>query len=979
MTTKKDLKSAAKPPDEKQVATSAKLLVKTKAFHQYFTLYFFAILLVIGGSLSSAFFLFSQQAKYSQTIIDEQVIPLQSQLLQQSYLIESNHLLKVMLPSLNVAELIPLQQELTLKSKKLSLLTSLNQTRYQQWFNHNNEAAELITGIVEDNQQNNALKNKALLQLDTILDAITIQLDKRNTGFEQAKLLTEGKNKLASIVTLMASLNLQTQQSSFLQLRTRLDDVFISNYSKKLANLQQGNQGIADIVRDFVHLKDHLFKSDFLERWQQQLVLLNSYHQQLSFQQQELSVMLAALIEHNKNSSAANNEYLTQNKPLIAENLLPITLLMLFSVTFIGVVTLLWLMWQRLKTTTNKNTHYIHQALAGKFDAVCIHEQQVLNRLAKETLVSAETEQLVKKISQRNITTAKEIDTLLSTKQTAPDSATDKASVIVAQPCLFTEKSVKVLQLMAIKQQVLLGANECTANLADKRDAPLAIKHDYIYQAYQQGRALVRRIAQLRYYQHLQGNNVVLTLVDANVFSLVQAVLFNQQSQLIEHENTISATFDEKILAEVNLDAELFSELVKVFIELLLTHQTKVTLVLTWQLIDKNTSQQKVRFSGQIQEADKRKQLPVDIINITDVDHEQNEGSGLARYFNTLLKYQHGDDLSAVLTEQGYQLSFTLPLTVTNAQSVRHYPAMSLPTHLPNIKHQASRLAENYLPMPIEVLLAVTSPDKYQDLQQLLQSMGLSVTYVVTELSQKIRWRSDRFTILLTELNTTAFTPFSVAVTSLDRRVLPRGVFSLNGTMSFTDKPEGFSLWHSGNLTADSDVKTLLSAMHPWLKKRVSEHCRRTKTCDAVSDNDGIIDNNEQVKLSLTAIENESIKPTDKKQSVSFNFKRYIQHQGSAELALFMLDDYTSNNEVLVAALTKALVDNNVKKVAAIIKALTVNSKILAADELLQLCHHWQELLAKQALGNNTKLQVKLLDKTQQAVKAISQYADQVV
>ena len=56
-----------------------------------------------------------------------------------------------------------------------------------------------------------------------------------------------------------------------------------------------------------------------------------------------------------------------------------------------------------------------------------------------------------------------------------------------------------------------------------------------------------------------------------------------------------------------------------------------------------------------------------------------------------------------------------------------------------------------------------------------------------------------------------------------------------------------------------------------------------------------------------------------------------------------------------------------------------INSKILAADNLLELCQYWQKLLITHGLDNSEKVQVSLLRRTEQVAQDISQHADAVV
>jgi hypothetical protein len=53
-----------------------------------------------------------------------------------------------------------------------------------------------------------------------------------------------------------------------------------------------------------------------------------------------------------------------------------------------------------------------------------------------------------------------------------------------------------------------------------------------------------------------------------------------------------------------------------------------------------------------------------------------------------------------------------------------------------------------------------------------------------------------------------------------------------------------------------------------------------------------------------------------------------------------MLEKYTTENILLVEQLSHTFANNNTKKADMVIQALLINSKILAADNLLELCQY---------------------------------------
>jgi hypothetical protein len=67
--------------------------------------------------------------------------------------------------------------------------------------------------------------------------------------------------------------------------------------------------------------------------------------------------------------------------------------------------------------------------------------------------------------------------------------------------------------------------------------------------------------------------------------------------------------------------------------------------------------------------------------------------------------------------------------------------------------------------------------------------------------------------------------------------------------------------------------------------------------------------------------------------------------------------------------------NNHSDNVAVIIDRLLVNSRILAASHLLQLCNDWKVTINAKGVNNSFQPQIVLLKETQQAVNAINTYA----
>ena len=982
MTTNKTDKNAANLPS-KQILV-APTNIASKPLHQHFSGYLLAILLIVGAVLSSALWLSFQQAKLSQALISEQLVPLQRQLIQQSYLSKANKTIDEILKKVNTNDVIALQQELALQSKKLSLLQSQYKNTYQQWFTQNHADTSLITRIESNQLRNIQLKAKSLIQLDTLLDALTIQVENQDIDSNKVQLLTELHGKLTKIVTLLTPLSLHTSLEAFEQLRQQIDEVFIADYAKKLASQQHESQSMADIVRDLIHFEDLTLTAGLLSKWQGNLRLMADYQQERVSQQQKLRIILADLLENSQVPNSTIHPHIAADKETITAQRLPIWQWLIFATSLVSIFVLLWLVRVRIKLASQYSVNCITRALDGEFSQLNIKDKSIFMQFYQHSFHTEESEQLINKIVKTYASNYSEQEYLaLSDKNQQlagvivnHNAVQEKLNIELERiklnaskkyqaQLLLEQQRGKVLYLAAIKQLVLLGRSAITSSISTSHEGEPG---NYLHYAHLQGRDLALKLRQASCYRYLQSSDAVLTLSDVNLVGQIQAILFNLDAQLYRGKNKLRLNIDKKILAEVNLDAELFAEMFAAFIQLLLSKQIDRHLELNLRLVDKNNGQQKICFSGQVKGGDKIEQLPQVLHSFIDEEAEQNE---LSQYFKTLLHYQHGDNVSANLAEQGYQFSFTLPLAITKITEQKSYPVLSLPGYAVGIEKSCLTLAAKYLVMPIEVLLAVQEPIKYQRLQQLLQAIGLQITFVSCALMLEKNWQSGRFAILLTEIDCLAFTSFLVdeGEDNSGQYALTRGVFSLASSVGFSKNPVGYAHWLMGRLNADSSVDELITAMQPWLKEQVSSELTPNNKAQLIP---GKV-------LAFRDKQDENIVTAAATDSPSFDFDQYLQHQGSAELALYMIEEYTTENSQLVAKLSHAFSINDAHNADSAIQALQVNGKILAADNLLHLCQHWQQLLNNKNLDNSEQIQIILLSKTKQAVQAISQYADAIV
>ncbi len=280
-------------------------------------------------------------------------------------------------------------------------------------------------------------------------------------------------------------------------------------------------------------------------------------------------------------------------------------------------------------------------------------------------------------------------------------------------------------------------------------------------------------------------------------------------------------------------------------------------------------------------------------------------------------------------------------------------------------------VAKQYIATGLTLLLAVNSPQQYQNLQRLLLWLGLQVQIVSHEAEQQVLWQTGQYNLLITEFTDSPF----LEMTS--KPLVDVGVFSLTDDMphiNVEDDPY-FKNWSIGKLSHDSTLTELSDTLAPWLRQR-----QLVESAGAANDEHVPEDNTEYVEdlgepviteVARVFLENCA-------NATAFDFSQYVQHQGTVELALFMLGDYTQENHQQLDNLIEAIKAKNISDAQLCISALTLNAKILSASQLQSLCIKWSKLLSGSEVPSSLEKINALLKETRIVLNEIDQYAEAI-
>ena len=238
------------------------------------------------------------------------------------------------------------------------------------------------------------------------------------------------------------------------------------------------------------------------------------------------------------------------------------------------------------------------------------------------------------------------------------------------------------------------------------------------------------------------------------------------------------------------------------------------------------------------------------------------------------------------------------------------------------------------------------------------------------EVAQQVFWKTGEYNLLISEFTENVFCEMT------NKPLINIGVFSLTDVISHSSDSPYFESWSVGLLKADSTLTELIDALAPWLKQiNHSSDTANNGDYQALQEGDSE-DLDELIITEVAEVYAENSSHAGKE--AVFNFSHYLQHQGTVELALYMLDDYTQDNHHRLDALIEAMKTKNIEEAKLSVLALALNAQILSAQTLQSLCTEWTKLLS----GSETSISLKkvnaLLKNTRIVLNEIDEYAETI-
>lgn len=284
-----------------------------------------------------------------------------------------------------------------------------------------------------------------------------------------------------------------------------------------------------------------------------------------------------------------------------------------------------------------------------------------------------------------------------------------------------------------------------------------------------------------------------------------------------------------------------------------------------------------------------------------------------------------------------------------------------------NLQISAKAFAKyQFMPSQVELLLAVKSPSRYSNLYQLLHWLGFHIKLVCQSKMMQKHWQSGRYLVLINELDASPYIEMDVGKT------IARGVFTLTEQVDEVQimalEPEQAEIsknWHLAHINRQIEIDDLIAKLSPWLTVKTKANKRVAMAQANVGPFASVNAFDSQQFFNHTLSEH---LPS------AFDLAEYADNQGSAELAVYMLDEYILTLNEQVHKIEVGFIKINKQMLESGVQTLLTTARIIAAKGLVQLVLQLEQALVHQAYDKMERIlaQIKL------EISAVSAYAEAI-
>jgi hypothetical protein len=276
----------------------------------------------------------------------------------------------------------------------------------------------------------------------------------------------------------------------------------------------------------------------------------------------------------------------------------------------------------------------------------------------------------------------------------------------------------------------------------------------------------------------------------------------------------------------------------------------------------------------------------------------------------------------------------------------------------------------------VEVLLAVKKPQQHSNLLCLLHWLGLQIKVVCHSHSLDKHWQTGRYLVLISEFATSPVVPMAIG------HQLRRGAFYF-AKPDFLNEIQAPEAWSIGQFPESIDIQAMSQLLEPWLSPVSFNAPIKPKSTPNTSDNSHHPDKSitkaiESISDDVVDIaRSEATIPLSKQEGIVdellleqgqiddneqvFDLAAYAKNQGSAELAVFMLDDYLVDIEKHMLDLNQAIETRHANQAQQAVNKLLKLTRVLSAEDYHHKCQQLELILTTNSKTKITLVQQKEL------------------
>jgi len=246
-----------------------------------------------------------------------------------------------------------------------------------------------------------------------------------------------------------------------------------------------------------------------------------------------------------------------------------------------------------------------------------------------------------------------------------------------------------------------------------------------------------------------------------------------------------------------------------------------------------------------------------------------------------------------------------------------------------------------YLVTQVEVLFAVENPTEHLTLIRILQWLGLQIKIVCQPKAMMKFWTSGRYLLLFTEFEQSPFIEMAAGKgVRRDIFTFNKRSFATTGDQSLVEK------WGEFVVPELKNIDALVALLQPWLKRKetkvisVDKNEKFTNEINVIKPSEvSTVNTSEPLDNLSSALVLPLPEVSKNNQPEEINLVLYAQNQGSAELAVIMLDEYLDEIDEAIKKLSVAFAEQNIILAISLTRTLIKIGTILAAQDFTDICH----------------------------------------